>query len=100
MKTLLGLLTVSMVVGFASPAFADEAAHPCREVHEACSAAGFVRGKDAPAGKNIFKDCIRPIAEGKTVAGVNVSPDVVKACKAKHAERRARRGAGQAESSK
>lgn len=83
------VLTIGVLLFSASSFSAEDAkVHPCKAVREACRAAGFVKGKDAPEGKHLFRDCVRPLAEGKTVEGVTISQDVVQACKAKRESRR------------
>lgn len=89
MKTLMTLMVISM---FAIPAFADEPAaapatpsatasapakgkdNACKPLMEACKAANF-------KGKDMFKNCVKPLKEGKTVEGVTVDPAAVQACK-------------------
>lgn len=61
---------------------------PCKTVAEACKAAGFIRGKDAPAGKGLFHDCMKPLLHGQSVAGVTVDSVDIQACKARIAERK------------
>ena len=82
--TTLGLL---LTLAAATPALAQtpDTQHPCKAVEQACEAAGFQRGMHKKDGKGLFLDCMRPLKEGKTVAGVNISADVVNACKAKAA---------------
>jgi hypothetical protein len=57
-------------------------AHRCCERATACEGAGFHRGGHKE-GKGLWKDCVAPILDGRTVAGVTVSSDDVKACQAK-----------------
>jgi len=90
MKTLMTLVVISM---FALPAFADDTAAPapatpsatatapakgkgnaCKPIMEACKAANF-------KGKDMFKKCVKPLKEGKTVEGVTVDPADLQACK-------------------
>jgi hypothetical protein len=59
--------------------------HPCKAIAKACEAAGFVKGGEAQ-GKGLMRNCIKPLMEGQTVAGVSVSPEEIQACKAKRAE--------------
>ena len=97
MKTTIMLLAALSLISL--PVFADEpsapaqpaapaaapapkAGCPCKQIEKACEAAGFVKGKNAPAGKNVFKDCLKPIKEGKTVEGVTVDPATVQGCQA------------------
>lgn len=60
-------------------ASADNDAKPCRAIAEACRAAGFER-RGAP-DKGFWKDCMKPIMLGQTVAGVTLDPATVKACR-------------------
>jgi len=55
---------------------------PCQTIATACEAAGFHRGGHKE-GKGLWKDCVAPILDGRTVAGVSVAADDVKACQAK-----------------
>ena len=62
---------------------------PCKEIHDACVKAGFVKG-DAKAGYGLWVDCIDPIMKGTAQPAKAVKPlpavsgDLVAACKAKH----------------
>ncbi len=56
--------------------------HPCQKVKAACEAAGFKQGGHAEQ-KGLWKDCVDPVMEGKSVAGVTVSADDISACKIK-----------------
>ena len=62
---------------------------PCRQIVQACRAAGFVRGQ-AKEGKGLFKNCVEPILAGQSVQGVSVDASVVQACQ----QRRQRRKGG------
>ena len=90
------LLLAGMAIAVSTLAHAGEPgnqkAGPCKEIKAACEAAGFVKGGHK-SDKGLWKDCIQKIKEGQSVAGVNVSPDQVAACKAtvqKHRERKAK----------
>ena len=64
--------------------------HPCKQIEEACKAAGFTRG--GAAGKDM-RDCIKPLMHGQTVPGVTgISSQELAACKAKREERRMQGG--------
>jgi hypothetical protein len=65
------------------------AKHPCRELEQACKSAGFAKGQHKQA-KGLWKDCMDPILDGKSVQGVSADASVVQACKAKKAEHRAK----------
>jgi hypothetical protein len=71
-----------------------DAGHPCKAIMESCKSAGFTKG--GTAGKGIMRDCMKPIMNGQTVAGVTATPDLVAACKTKMAERNQRMGVGTA----
>lgn len=77
---------ISIVLGclalsFSSLLFAD-AAHPCKPLETACKAAGFYEGGSG-SGKGLLKDCIEPLADGKSVEGVKVEAADAAACKIK-----------------
>lgn len=55
---------------------------PCKEIKAACEAGGFVKGAHKE-GKGLYKDCLKKIIGGETVAGVTVAPELIAACKAK-----------------
>lgn len=83
-------LVMALVVLGSVSAFANEGKnHPCKEVKAACEAAGFKKG-DHKNNKGLWKDCIDPVMEGKSVAGVTIGSDVIAACKEKHAEKKAK----------
>jgi hypothetical protein len=63
-----------------APVFAGE--HPCKQIVQACESAGYTKG-DHKDGKGLYKDCVRPIKSGKSIAGVTVDPKAVQACVAK-----------------
>lgn len=78
------LIAAMIVLGSVS-AFAQKGEHPCQQIKSACESAGFVKG-DHKEKKGLYKDCMQPVLQGQSVAGVNVGADVVAACKAKKAE--------------
>lgn len=93
MKKALIIAGVSFLVLFANSVFAADAAttanattatHPCKPIITACKAAGFFKG-GKNQGKGLFVNCLKPILDGKAVAGVVVNPTDVPACKAKAA---------------
>lgn len=51
----------------------------CVNIAKACNDAGFT--KNGAAGKKFWKDCMRPIVLGKTVAGVTTDASDVKGCR-------------------
>lgn len=85
MKANLAVLFLALAVIAPRWAMANEEHknHPCKEIKAACEAAGFKKGAHKDGNKGLWKDCIEPLKEGKTVAGVNVTPEQVAACKAK-----------------
>jgi hypothetical protein len=81
------LLLLSMIIS--SQLFSEEKAenHPCKNIKAACEAAGFTKG-DHKNKKGLAMDCMKPIMEGQSVAGVTIAAGDVEACKAKKAERK------------
>jgi hypothetical protein len=82
-------LVMALVLMGSISAFANEGHggkdHPCQKVKAACEAAGFKKGEHANK-KGLWKDCVDPVMEGKSVAGVTVSAADVSACKIKKEE--------------
>lgn len=66
---------------FAFSVFAEEG--PCKQIKTACEAGGFVKGAHKKDGKGLFKDCMKKVLDGKSVAGVTVPAEVVAECKAR-----------------
>ena len=56
--------------------------HPCKALESACEAAGYFKG-GAKTGHGLWKNCMHPLMNGKTVNGVTVQPTEVQACLAK-----------------
>ena len=56
---------------------------PCQQMKSACVAAGFTTGAGKVKGKRLYKDCMQPLMDGRTVSGVAIDPLVVEACKAR-----------------
>ena len=84
--------TLFVFVGLSSLSFAGEttpaaAKHPCRKIETACSAAGFIK-RHHKEGKGLWKDCMEPIMEGKTVEGVTVDAADIQGCKDKRAAKK------------
>lgn len=52
----------------------------CISIASACENAGYRLSKKM-SGKNIWKDCLKPILNGKTISGVTADPTDVKNCK-------------------
>lgn len=57
---------------------------PCLNIAVSCESAGYTLSKKVP-GKNIWKNCVKPILAGQTIDGVTASADDIKACKTKKA---------------
>lgn len=74
------LLTAMLM---AQPVFADEDmssdSKPCKMIVKACLNAGYAKKSE---GKQFWKDCMKPVVLGKTVKGVSVDANDVKACRA------------------
>jgi len=85
---------LSLALGITIPAAlvageaVDTAPGPCKQIVEACAAAGFVRG-DAKEGYGLWADCVDPIMRGTAQPSnadkplPSVSPELVAACKQK-----------------
>jgi hypothetical protein len=77
-------LLAFLFVFFSSLAYAVD--KPCMVIGKECKDAGF--SKDGAPGKDILEDCIKPIAEGKTVNNVTFTDtSIIAACKKKLMER-------------
>lgn len=80
------LITLALVCATAHVVAGEEHHEgPCKKLKEACVAAGFKKGEHK-SGKGLHLDCMKPVLEGKTVAGVTVSAEDIAACKVKAAE--------------
>lgn len=55
----------------------------CMTIADSCISAGY---RFTVEGKNIWKDCLAPVVEGKTIEGVTASADDIKTCKVQHAK--------------
>jgi hypothetical protein len=84
----LTLGTLSMAQAADAPKPMKEHNGPCAEVFQACKNAGFTRG-DMKNGKGLMANCIKPLDEGKTVAGVSLDKAKIEACKTHHAAKKA-----------
>lgn len=84
----LSLVFLSSLTTFASSlAFAKGDAEAirnspeCEKVSAACESAGFKAGTHKDGGKGLWIDCIKPLADGKTISGVSgITADEAKAC--------------------
>lgn len=62
-----------------NPTDPDEAtSKQCEKIADACRNAGFARRDQ---GKYFWRDCMKPILYGQSVAGVTVDKNDVKACR-------------------
>jgi hypothetical protein len=81
-KHFLVLLAATLII---QPVFADEDMSsddkPCAAIVKACLDGGFMGHGAQSEGKQFWKDCMHPLLLGKTVAGANVDPKDVKACR-------------------
>jgi hypothetical protein len=57
--------------------------HPCMSIMQACNAANAGKPK-----QEVWKTCIKPVLDGQSVSGVNVSSNDVQACKTKMMQRK------------
>ena len=73
------ILVLSLALGYAAHAKGD---HPCKEVKQACEAAGFTKGGHKEK-KGLHIDCMKKIMNGESVEGVNVDAAKVASCKEK-----------------
>jgi hypothetical protein len=89
MKTMIGALVLLLGnLAVAEGGGNDEPLpKPCQTIANACQAAGYRHGGHKE-GKGLWKDCVAPILDGKTIPGVTASPDDIKACQAKRPARR------------
>lgn len=80
-KLILIAASLSLTSGVAF-AHGNEEHHegPCKKIAEACETAGFKKGEHEKNHKGLWLDCIRPLMDGKKVAGVNVTDGEIKAC--------------------
>ena len=84
-----GILLATVCLFTAHHAMAKEG--PCKPIMKACHDAGYTKGGHKEGTKGLMVDCMKPVLEGKAVAGVNVSAEQVSACKEKAEERKAKR---------
>jgi hypothetical protein len=87
----LSIVIISSLLSFS--AFSAEKTHPCENIKKSCEAAGFIKGEHKKTGKGLYIDCMQPVLEGKTVAGVTATADDIAACKVKEAEHKAKKEA-------
>jgi hypothetical protein len=80
--TVVTIVLMLSTLSFAEGGHDEPLPKPCQTIATACEAAGFHRGGHKE-GKGLWKDCVAPILDGRTIPGVVVSGDDVKACQAK-----------------
>lgn len=69
-----------------TPPAAAEGINPCKRIKEECEHAGYIKG-GAKDGKGLKANCMKPILDGQTVAGINPLPmQIVADCKVKRAK--------------
>ena len=79
------IILMLVAIFSAHQVFADDVANsasggqPCKAIAKACLDAGFV--KEESDSKGIWKDCMKPVILGKTVANVKIDSSVAKACR-------------------
>lgn len=65
-----------------SQAHMDKASSPgkmaCMTIADSCISAGY---RFTIEGKNIWKNCLEPVVEGKTISGVTAKAEDIKHCK-------------------
>ena len=71
---------------------AGKAPGPCKQILASCEQAGFVKG-EWKIGKGLYRDCLNPILDGKSVSGVSADPSIVSACQAAKAKHQAKKAA-------
>lgn len=108
MKKIL-LLSSCLAIGLSTISFADDASstmtppdssnamkasaptqaknRPCLNIAVACENAGYRLSTSMP-GKNIWKDCVKPIVGGTAVSGVSAASADIQACKTKMAQKK------------
>ena len=86
MKYILLIISASITF-YLNPFLFAEETHPCKILEAACKTAGFYQG-GINAGKGLYKDCIEPLANGKTIPGVKIEKTNALACKEKIDKRR------------
>src|SRR5258708_3573947 len=59
-----------------TPGTAPVIKESCQQIDHACADAGFAIAATTPRGKRLFKDCVQPIIDGKSVTGVTIDPAV------------------------
>lgn len=81
---LMSALAFGLSMNLVSFAHMGDSAHgknnPCMKIAVACESAGY-RLNDNMPGKNIWRDCVKPVIAGKTIAGVTVDPTDIQTCK-------------------
>jgi hypothetical protein len=83
MKQFLRIGSIVALVGSIALAVTAPITESCQQISNACVDAGFLVGRTAPKGKKLFRDCVQPILDGKTISGVTIDPAVVADCQAR-----------------
>jgi hypothetical protein len=86
MKAVLSAVGCSIALWSGSLWAGADVKHPCKTLKSACEAAGYYKGGHKQDNKGLWKDCMQPLLDGKTVAGVSADAAVVAACKEKKAD--------------
>lgn len=90
---LLGILTTPALYAEAPRPAGGEGKGPCKQVADACAAAGFVVG-GVKEGKGMYAQCVGPLVSGKpakkpaAIPLPNVPADVLAACRQKQEARK------------
>jgi hypothetical protein len=80
----IGLLIIGLIASQIS--FAQGNNRPCMNIAAACESAGY-RINDT-SGKDIWRNCVKPLMAGQTVPGVTIDPSDMQACKDRKAQRK------------
>jgi hypothetical protein len=64
-----------------TPPSAMMSSTPCKNIRSACESAGY--SKNGTEGKHMWKDCLKPVLLGQSIAGVTVDAGDVQACRQK-----------------
>lgn len=78
------LLSVLVLSGWYALAATEPVTGPCLTLKTACGVAGYKPGAHK-TGKGLHTDCMKPLLDGKAVAGVKISPTDLNGCKIKMA---------------
>jgi hypothetical protein len=74
------LAALILVLGFYGVNhYVDHKSNPCLALLAACTKAGYK--DDAAQSKSVFKDCVKPLMTGETLADVTADPEDIVSCK-------------------